>query len=226
MEKGAQLLPRVFDVDLAHDPSVPPKCTLTATTGQGRPAVRRAHRTKALACFDRALMAESRQPVIRRHHAELLFQLGRLEEAVASGRELVGLTPEDPMAQLGLGTCLEKAERYEEALGAYERASGLEPESLELKLPALVCLLRLGRDGEFKERLRQLIRDHPEKAELRAMLGMMMQTEENLDEALPLYLEAYNLEPGSPILETVADVFLKPAESPKQKRRKRKKSRK
>lgn len=47
-------------------------------------------RTKALVCFDRALFAEPRQAIIRRYHAELLFQLNRREEAVASARDSSG----------------------------------------------------------------------------------------------------------------------------------------
>jgi Flp pilus assembly protein TadD len=148
-----------------------------------------------------------------------------LEEAVVSAEQLVGLTPEDPTAHRGLGSCLEKAERYEEALGAYERASELEPESLELKVPGLVCLLRLGRDGEFKERLGQLIQHDAETAELRAMMAMMLQTEGKFEEAGRWYQEAHRLEPENRVFENFAKIFAEPLATRSRKKRKRRRAR-
>jgi Flp pilus assembly protein TadD len=156
---------------------------------------------------------------------ELVAGLERWEEAVASARELVRLTPEDPLAHQVVGTCLERVERYEEALGAYERASELAPESVESKLHLLVCLLRLGRDEEYKERLRELIGQHPGNGELRAMLAMTLQTEGNFEQAGRWYQEAHNLEPEKRVFESLAKIFREPVATRPRKKRKRRRPR-
>ena len=93
------------------------------------------------------------------------------------------------------GSNAEYAQRYAEALEAYEKAAICDPgaEYIAEKIPVL--LVQLGRFEEASAWLENYIKDRPEKTVQRYMLARLKIKEGDLDKAIQLYQEALDLDP-------------------------------
>ena len=160
---------------------------------------------EAVRCYERALAAEPRQRWLYQHQVELLAGLERWEEAVVSARGMSGRSPEDAEAQRALGRCLVKVGRYEEALGAFEKAYALAPDGRDSGLWAVICLGRLGREAEALERLRELVRQHPDRKWPRTWGRMATKRSTSRARRIDWEREAERLESETPLFETPSE---------------------
>lgn len=92
-----------------------------------------------------------------------LAQTGRHEEAVAPLRSAIELQPRRARALFHLGRVLQSLERFGEAAEVYER--GLDfppPENVRFALGLARCRIRLGRFGQARQGLDDLISQNPD----------------------------------------------------------------
>jgi predicted Zn-dependent protease with MMP-like domain/cytochrome c-type biogenesis protein CcmH/NrfG len=82
----------------------------------------------ALFLLKRALKMHPDVAVYRGFEGQILFELGRFEDAMGSLSMARGLEPESAHTLYHLALCLEHAGRYEQAQGYFERSGLLEPD--------------------------------------------------------------------------------------------------
>jgi choline-sulfatase len=75
------------------------------------------------------------------------LEVGGLEKAVASFREIVARQPNTYLTQFGLGTALSRQQRYKDAIPHLHKAIELHPESARAQYEMALCLMRT---GDFK----------------------------------------------------------------------------
>jgi len=82
--------------------------------------------------YQRTVEAFPDSPVVHRALAETLFRLGAYEEAIAPARRVIELGTKELAAYSLLASCLERAERFDEALQVYQSALQTFPKQAAL----------------------------------------------------------------------------------------------
>ena len=124
-----------------------------------------------------------------------LFELGRLEEAVARYRQALGLREDFPDAHYNLGLALVALRRQAEAEKAYREAIRLQPDFPAARTDLGRLLASLGRRVEAEECYREAIRTDPEFAAAHTNLGVLLARGERFREAEASFREAARLRP-------------------------------
>jgi tetratricopeptide (TPR) repeat protein len=141
---------------------------------------------------DPALL-EERRLLIRLHGS-----MGDLAEAAAESERLADyLPPDDPLPWVELGHAYELAHRYDEALGAYDRAARAAPRSA---LGPKRGGLRAARWGELalaEPRLQEAARRDPRDAEVWHALGLVRARLGKWDGARQAYTSGLSAHPGA-----------------------------
>ena len=116
---------------------------------------------EAIACHERALEANPRDPVPHHHLGQLLAEQGRLDEA--SRHFLAGraMNPRDPRFHVDLGELLSGSSRFTEARPHYEAALACDPSSADAHHGLGRVLLEEGRLDEAESAFRQALRCDP-----------------------------------------------------------------
>ena len=134
----------------------------------------------ALAAISRAPGAEPRAAPAWLQRAELLFDLGRLDESLAAAAEARRLAPESAAAAFLSGRALAGLNRPAEAAAAFERAIELAPDHAPAHYGLAQALRRLGRSEQARAALQAYSRlgaapppapEDPLAAELSALDG-------------------------------------------------------
>jgi serine/threonine protein kinase/Flp pilus assembly protein TadD len=161
-----------------------------------------AHRTEGLAECEEAIRRAPRLAFARKTKGDVLSQIERFEEAVASYREAVDLEPEYAEAFENLAVALGNAARWEEAVHAWEEAVRLTPAKGDARSGLGAALLRLpGRLDEATRAFREAIQLQPASFRTHHRLGFALEMAGAIDEAIAEYREAVRLEPRA------ADVY-------------------
>ncbi len=77
--------------------------------------------------YSRAIEATPDSHVLLGNRCQTYLNVGKVSEALLDAERCVNLNPEWPKGQFRHGVCLQRAERHEEAVAAFERAADLEP---------------------------------------------------------------------------------------------------
>ena len=119
----------------------------------------------------RALKAASEQPVYRSFEGQILFELGRFEEARRVLDRAVAMDPDSPHAVYHLGLAIERSAGIDDARPAFERANALDPHHYPLPLELSDEAFRAAADEsianlprsirEYIDNLPVLIEDYP-----------------------------------------------------------------
>ncbi len=136
------------------------------------------------------------------------YWLGRLdydarlyESAVGRYRQALSIDPDFLRAHDGLGLCFDMMGRLEEAVQSYTRASELNrqkpPGSPWPPLNLGILLMKLGRLEEAERLFRESARYDPMFADARHQLGVALEKQGKLREALPPLEEAIALRPDA-----------------------------
>jgi tetratricopeptide (TPR) repeat protein len=118
---------------------------------------RRGRHATAAAAYAQALAANGDDALTLGGHAELLADMGRVDEALALLRRACALTPRDADAWLRLGTQLDRQGLHGEAIEAGERLLALKPGEALARILLGRNLQALGRIDEASQQYRKLI---------------------------------------------------------------------
>ena len=129
----------------------------------------------SLALFPAAMLS-SQQGGEAQAHAERGIESGRagdLAQAEAELRAAVQLDPHNPEFLAALGTFLAIDKKLEESTGIFEEAVRFAPQDVTSRRYLAANLWQLHRYPEAKRQLQILLRQHPEDAPARLLLGMV-----------------------------------------------------
>jgi tetratricopeptide (TPR) repeat protein/tRNA A-37 threonylcarbamoyl transferase component Bud32 len=111
---------------------------------EGAGALARGDLARAQAAFDRAVRADASNPEAVAGLAEVAFENARYTEALDYGRRAARLQPKTAKHHIVVGDAYFKLLRYDEALGAYQRALALSPHDEGIKARLGRVKARLG----------------------------------------------------------------------------------
>ena len=126
------------------------------------------------------------------------LRAGRLQEADALARQVLGAAPEHPAALHCLGLLAQRSGRSAEAMDLIRRAIAGAPLAAEYHYNISTSLQALGRLDEAEQSLREAIRLRPELASAHLNLGALLFGRGRLEEAIVVFQTARRLQPGDP----------------------------
>ena len=142
-----------------------------------------------------------RAAIAAEHH-----RAGRLAEAEAVYREIVGQRPGDPRLWVALGAVARDAGRFDAAIVAYGEALRRAPALLEAEIGLAETYAHMGQaltqEGRVSEAIEALaacakiLEAKPERASASHNLGMSLLREGSLEEAIASFIEAIQFDPG------------------------------
>ena len=125
-----------------------------------------------------------------------LYQQGRLPEAEAACRRILGQNPADAAAAHVLGRIALESGRRPDAVAWLSRAVALLPDALAYRVDLGAALAMSGRAAEALPHVREAVRRKPDAADLRNNLGGLLEALGRLDDAVAEYDEAIRLRPA------------------------------
>ncbi len=148
-----------------------------------------------------AIKLEPRNAGIHGNLAESLMMRGKLDDAVAEFREAIQISPKYSIAFTGLGKALARQGKVDEAIAAHRAAIQLQPDAADAHtaMGALFCdVLKDYRSAE--DEFRTALRLRPNDLIAQANLGIALERQGKLEEALAEYQKAQKLAPpNSPV---------------------------
>jgi len=146
--------------------------------------------------------AVARDPHLSLAHAAracALETMGLTWEAEMESRQAVALAPTDPNRHSDLAGIVGRAGRYQEALEITSKALSLNPQHL----PSLHCralaLVSLGRGEDAERVLASALLEDLDLAQLRASVGLALESQGNRAGAMDQYREALRLDVNAPL---------------------------
>jgi tetratricopeptide (TPR) repeat protein len=167
----------------------------TAHTNLGLVLRARGEIEEALTAFRRAAALDPDNAELQSHLASAYGAFARFDLAAAHFRRATELRPHFPAAYANLGMALTELNRWDEAVAAYERAAALDPNDVSIRVN-----LAFARDdpaglAEAEAHCRRLIAAHASLPEGYNALGLILQKQNRLGEALECYRRALALRP-------------------------------
>jgi tetratricopeptide (TPR) repeat protein len=148
----------------------------------------------------RAEFAIARDPNLSLAHAAracALETMGLSWEAEMEGRQAVALAPTDPNRHSDLAGIVGRAGRYKEALEITSKGLSLNPQHL----PSLHCralaLVSLGQVEDAERVLASALLEDLDLAQLRASVGLALESQGDRAGAMDQYREALRLDPST-----------------------------
>jgi tetratricopeptide (TPR) repeat protein len=129
--------------------------------------------------------------------ANVLYELKRYEEALASYDRVLAIQPDFAEALSNRGNVLYELKRYEEALASYDRAIAIQPDFAEPHLGrgTVLSTFELKRYEEALASYDRALAIRPDFAEAHHGRGAVLRTFGRIKEALPLLEKAVELAP-------------------------------
>ena len=117
---------------------------------------------KGLAAIERAYALEPNSPDVLFRYGNILYRVGRWEEAVRFYEEAMRLNPIPPNMYLRYyGGALRELERYDEAIAVLKKAIQQEPKSMFAHLMLATAYSLAGREEEAREEAKEVLRINP-----------------------------------------------------------------
>jgi tetratricopeptide (TPR) repeat protein len=156
---------------------------------------------KAMAEYREALRIFPQSAEAHSNLGNLLFDAGRVAEAVREFREAVEILPNYPAAQNGLAMALNSEGNAAEALAHVRLALRLNPDFPEARNNLGNSLVRLGRTDDAIAQYREALRLRPSFPEACNNLGVALTMAGRFPEAVAEFEQALRLRPGYPDAE-------------------------
>lgn len=125
------------------------------------------------------------------------FQAGNMAAAESAYRDAVKVDPGQRDAWLGMAVVAHATGHRADAIEAYKQVLRLDPQN-GTALSGLGSLERSRDEPAQESRLRGLLAESPQSAELNHALGLVMAGESRWSEAQPLFFKAHALSPQEP----------------------------
>lgn len=160
--------------------------------------------------IDTATLYDPPAPTAKRDEsAETAFQLqariysligaGKAGLAVESATALTKLRPDDPQAHMVLGVALTSAEKFDEALKAFDQAAKLDPKLPGLRMNRALALVGLQKRDEAEKELIKAMEEFPaDPRPVTAAAEFYLADEKTYDRALTYAQKAASMSPESP----------------------------
>jgi tetratricopeptide (TPR) repeat protein len=145
----------------------------------------------ALSIFDRCLQHEKVFFV----RGNILDELGRLDDAIASYDKAIEFKPSDPIAWSNRGVSLHRLGRFDEAIASYNKAIEFKPEYHQAWYNRGVALHRLGRYKEAFASLDKSVKFSPEYQHAWYSRGVTLHVLGRYEEAIASYDKAIKFKP-------------------------------
>src|SRR5262245_13495863 len=155
--------------------------------------VRRKARVEDLAAYARLLRGTPNDPMRHDAVANLYFEGGQIDEAIAEYEESLRLDPRSAQTHYNLGIALSVRGRRDEAASAFEAALRIDPDYAQAHNNLGAVLHVLGRIQPAMEHYRRAITLRPDNVEARANLGLLLSAQGRPAEALGLLRSALTL---------------------------------
>lgn len=127
-----------------------------------------------------------------------LFNTGRVEEAVASAREMIRRYPEHGFGWKVLVVALHRLARYDEAFEHLPTAHGIWPDDVDILQIAASILESKGRHEAAETACRRMLELSPDRPEGLRILSIILQATGRLDEAEQSARRSIELDPKAP----------------------------
>jgi arylsulfatase A-like enzyme/Flp pilus assembly protein TadD len=132
-----------------------------------------------------------------------LFQSGRWEEAEQLGRRIIDTDDKSSQGFILLGSIEEKRNNIEKALAYFEKAAGLEPNNVQLKISLARSLTGVGQQEKALSICQEILDDgtitgNPKNAEVLCSVGILLTEMNRLDQALQVLKQATSLDESNP----------------------------
>lgn len=152
---------------------------------------------------DQALKSFFQALNLRPSYAEVHYNLGHLysirrayDQAVVEYQSALKEKPDDAAYHRDLGDTLNLIKRSEEALIEYREAKRLGDNSLGLKLRVVAVFRDLHQLGEAEKLCNELMKDHPNNAEVLNQLGLTYLRQGKIEPAEQTFNKAISIEPN------------------------------
>jgi tetratricopeptide (TPR) repeat protein len=146
---------------------------------------------EAMAFFDNALSAVPDHPDFLVGKGDVLFAMGRFDEALAQYRKATTHDTENYKAWLQIGVTLLKLGRFQDALEVFRKLRSMNEYDGEVWLGLGIALLSLGQKMEAGDALKNAMRFKPSQPALYYFLAL---NEEDDEQALRLLLRGYRID--------------------------------
>ena len=143
----------------------------------------------------RSIALEPRNPIAHYNRGNVLRELRRPDEAVASYDQALALMPAHVEAWTNRGALLQELGRLTDALASFDRALALSPQHVPAHFNRANALRHLKRPLDGIASYDRVIALKPDHAEAHNGRGALLQELRRLPEALAAYEEAYRLDP-------------------------------
>jgi protein O-GlcNAc transferase len=134
---------------------------------------------------------------IKYNLANTLKAQGKFSEAIRFYNEAIQLDPEDPQSMYNLGNTLNEIGEYQQAINAYQAALRVDPNLHDAHYNCARALQELNRWEEAIYHNKQSVRIKPDFAEAWRSLGIIYETQSQVDEAKENYQALFKLEPDN-----------------------------
>ncbi len=149
----------------------------------------------SLLSFNALLKFKPNDPTIWLFRGDVLWALGRKEDAIVSYQTVLKYEPDSPIAWNDRGLVLRRLNRPEEALASLNRALGLQPNTVEFLFNRGSVLGQLNRPDEALESFDKALELEPDFAEAWCYRGNALSDLNHKEEALLSYEKAFELTP-------------------------------
>jgi len=140
--------------------------------------------------------ASPENPRVLARMGDLYRQEGRIEDAVASFKKALAITPYDALIYNNLGVTYAQAGKHAEAAAAYQKATELNPGLAEAYFNLGNLYMASGRPHDAVRAYKQSIETNPYLAEAYVNMGAVYANEGNYQEAIQSYRKALEIFPG------------------------------
>ncbi len=132
----------------------------------------------------------------------VLYAIGKLDEAVAAYRKAIELDPKNTDAYSGLGYALSAQKKLDEAVAAYRKAIELDPKNTDAYSGLGYALSAQNKLDEAVAVYRKAIELDPKYVYAYNGLGYALSAQNKLDEAVAAYRKAIELDPKNTYVYT------------------------
>ncbi len=153
------------------------------------------HWQNSITLFERTIDVTSNNWLIHNNYANVLKEMGRVDEAVEHFYESLRVRPNSAEVHNNLGNALGKLGKIDEEIEHYEKALSLRPKFPAARYNLATALAKQGKtDGAIAE-YREALRFGPRDVDALSNLGFVLAEQGKFDEAIDYYKRAIEIEP-------------------------------
>ena len=137
--------------------------------------------------------------IARNNLGKLLFEQGKVDEAIAQFQQSLETRPDHAEAQNNLGNALLRKGQTQEALSHFQEALKIRPDLSEARNSLAGVLFRLGRMDDAVAQLKTALTYSPDDEQAHNNLGNILMSGAQVEEALAHYQRALEVHPDSAV---------------------------